>query len=72
MSDLASITPPFRLPDTVPELSLSKEVLREFIRSIIPNADIVIEGNRVYVKIPLDVWFEYRVDGDRVVLVFKR
>lgn len=50
-----------------PELELDVEMLRRFIKYNMHNdADIKIEGNRIYVILPLELLFKYTIDGDKI------
>ncbi len=51
------------------ELELTKEGLESWIkRNVYADAKVVVENNKIYIMIPLDLIAKYRIEGDKVII----
>lgn len=51
------------------ELELTKEGLESWIkRNVYADAKIVVENNKIYIMIPLDLIAKYRIEGEKVII----
>lgn len=45
------------------------QMLKDFIReNYNKDADVIVENGKVYIKIPLNALWDYRMDGDAIIV----
>lgn len=50
-------------------VKMTVQMLRDFIReNYHKDSDVIVENNKVYVKIPLDALMKYVLEGDSIVV----